>query len=131
MSANGKAMNGNGNALTGNTGAASGMASLLKFEHIVRKTSPGYSLDTRVLDQLDQYAEYIKGLTGHAPPKDEVVEKALQHIFASDAGFKRYLTSGSVGRSLASAKKNQSGPTATASVESEPAVTGKVAAQNA
>jgi len=65
---------------------------VLQFEHIERRESAKYQVDVRVLEMLEKYPDYIAEQTGHKPPVDQVVEKALEQVLNSDAGFKKYLS---------------------------------------
>ncbi len=65
---------------------------VLQFEHIERRESAKYQVDVRVLEMLEKYPEYIAEQTGHKPHVDQVVEKALEQVLNSDAGFKKYLS---------------------------------------
>lgn len=67
---------------------------VLQFEHIERRESGKYQIDIRVLDMLEKYPEYVAEQTGHKPPVDQVVEKALEQVLNSDAGFKKFLNCG-------------------------------------
>ncbi|MDQ3651561.1 MAG: hypothetical protein M3458_15065 [Acidobacteriota bacterium] len=82
-----KAKNGNGNGSNGNGPA-------LHFEFIERRESDTYMMDVRVLEMLDMYPQYIESLAGKRPTKDQVVEKALEKVLSSDAGFQKYLATG-------------------------------------
>ena len=76
---------------------ANGTASntpVLHFEFIERLSSDPFMMDVRVLDQLEQYTHYIESIRGKKPTKDEVVEKALERVLASDSGFQKYLAAG-------------------------------------
>lgn len=81
MANRGKNANGNGGPV-------------LQFEHVERRESAKYQVDVRVLEMLEKYPDYIAELTGHKPPIDQVVEKALEQVLNSDAGFKKYLNNG-------------------------------------
>lgn len=88
--------NGSSNGKSGSCGGSSVRLpnSLLHFEHIERRMSDAFNLDTRVLEQLEKYTLYYKELKGYAPPKDEVVEQALIYVFKLDVGFRRFLATG-------------------------------------
>ncbi len=82
-----KAKNGNGQGSNKNDPA-------LQFEFIERRESDTYMMDVRVLEMLDMYPQYIESLAGKRPTKDQVVEKALEKVLSSDAGFQKYLATG-------------------------------------
>ncbi len=67
---------------------------VLHFENIERRESGNFQVDVRVLSMLEKYPDYVAEQTGHKPPVDQVVEKALEQILNSDAGFKKYLNNG-------------------------------------
>ncbi len=75
-----KAKNGNGQG-----------SPVLHFEHIERRESDRFQVNVQVLDMLAKYPGYIAEQTGHKPPVDQVVEKALEQVLNSDVGFRRYL----------------------------------------
>ncbi len=115
--------NGNGgeDGIANDEGGGAGIlpTAILRFEHIERRKSNAFNLDTRALDQLEKYTLYIKELKGFAPLKDEVVEKALLHIFNLDAGFKRYLASGTTTKQIALGKGRKSGKASATSAQEQ------------
>jgi len=77
--------------MAGTTKQPTGSTTALTFEHIERRQSDTYLLDTRVLEMLEKYPAYIKSVSGHAPTAAEVVEKALDKVLSADLGFKKFL----------------------------------------
>ena len=78
-------------ACRGRNGNGNG-SPVLHFEHIERRESDRFQVNVEVLEMLEKYPDYIAELTGHKPAVDQVVEKALEQVLNSDAGFKKYLS---------------------------------------
>ncbi len=76
-----KSKNSNGN----------GAIPALHFEHVERRESKPYLMDTRVLEMIEMYPLYVESLTGHRPEESEVVEKCVEKIMGSDTGFKKFV----------------------------------------
>lgn len=99
MAASSKSNNGNGTASNGPA---------LRFEHVERRESPPYLMDTRVLEMIDLYPLYIESVTGHKPEAGEVVEKCLERVLGADAGFKKFVA-GRTGRAAPKGAKVTAG----------------------
>ncbi|MDQ3687559.1 MAG: hypothetical protein M3430_18440 [Acidobacteriota bacterium] len=68
----------------------SGAIPALQFEHVERRESKPYLMNTRVLEMIEMYPLYVESLTGHRPEESEVVEKCVEMILGSDTGFKKF-----------------------------------------
>lgn len=83
-----KGTNGNGHIGKNGHGHA---RPVLQFEHVERQSLPKCEVDVRIVEMIRKYPAYIRELTGHEPSIGEVIEKAVDKVLTSDAGFREWL----------------------------------------
>jgi len=66
---------------------------LLRFNFVKRETLPQARIDVRALEMVRAYPMYVKSLTGHEPPINEVIEQCILHTLSNDAGFVEWFSS--------------------------------------